>query len=646
MTIVSMRQNHVHTLLTIKTLVLKQVRSSVLKSVLKNVLGIEGTSCRNLFLADRRSILLVHGFENQSRKVCSLMKTRTLCKTAAVTIGASMISLSANSAEILVTADIATSTTWTKNNTYNLQGQRYILPGATLTIQAGTVVASDVGGSLAVTRDGRIDCVGTKLEPVIFTSKQDVATWTAGNPKTGTWRAVANEWGNVTVMGNAMIGKYGQGAVPTNTASPNGGNYANMEGLTASGSTDTRTFYGGGNDLDNSGRFEYVSLRYGGKVVGLGNELNGLSLGGIGRETKIDHIEIMNNVDDGIEIWGGCVDLKYVTIWNIGDDSLDVDHGWRGKIQFGLIVAGYSIPGAASGSGFCDSLVEMDGAAKSDAQPVTTACFYNLTLIGQPLSGRNGTKWRDNARAQFNNCIFMDIGSAVVRNDNTDGEATDGQTGYGYNGTLTFANTWTTNYNVYSTVNPYTNPAAAYQAQQSGKLIQYTDSVFYNNTNAAAYTEANARGVFAAANNNVLATAGSSPIAGITRGPNVISGTIVVQPVISLDPRAANDALTSVSSATSDTFFTNAQYRGAFGPNENWLCGWTAADAFGMSVAPPAGCASSCVADINVDGVVDAVDLSTVLSGWGSSGSSDINRDGNTNAADLTALLSGWGNCI
>ena len=65
-----------------------------------------------------------------------------------------------------------------------------------------------------------------------------------------------------------------------------------------------------------------------------------------------------------------------------------------------------------------------------------------------------------------------------------------------------------------------------------------------------------------------------------------------------------------------------------------------------MSVAPPAGCASSCVADINVDGVVDAVDLSSVLSGWGSSGSSDINRDGNTNAADLTALLSGWGNCI
>lgn len=574
------------------------------------------------------------------------MKTRTLCKTVAATIGASMISLSANSAEILVTADIATSTTWTKNNTYNLQGQRYILPGATLTIEAGTVVASDVGGSLAVTRDARIDCVGTKNEPVIFTSKQDVATWTAGNPKTGTWRAAANEWGNVTVMGNAYIGKYGAGAVTTNTAAPNAGNYANMEGLTASGSGDTRTFYGGGNDLDNSGRFEYVSLRYGGKVVGLGNELNGLSLGGVGKETKIDHIEIMNNVDDGIEVWGGTVDMKYVTIWNIGDDSFDVDQGWRGRVQFGLIVSGYCIAGAASGSGFPDSSVEMDGAEKSDAQPVTTTCFYNMTIIGQPLSGKAGTKFRDNARAQFNNCIFMDIGKEVVKNDNTDGEATGGQTGYGYNGTLTFADTWTTNYNVYSTVNPFSNPASAYTAQQAGKLIQYTDSVFYNNVNSAAYTEANARGVFAASNNNVLAVAGSSPIAAITRGPNVISGTVVVQPVISLDPRATNAAVTSVSTPIGDSFFTTAQYRGAFGPNENWLCGWTAADAFGMSVPPPTGCASSCPADINLDGIVNGTDLAGILSGWGSSGSSDINSDGTTNGVDLATLLSGWGNCI
>jgi len=551
----------------------------------------------------------------------------------------------ASAAEVLVSGDISTSTLWTKNNVYNLQGQIYVLPGATLTIEAGTVVASDLGGGLAITRNARLICFGTQNQPVIFTSKQDVATWTNGNPKTGTWRASANEWGNLTICGNAYIGKYGQGAVATNTAAPNAGNYANMEGLVSSGAGDTRTFYGGGDDFDDSGTLRYTSLRYGGKVVGLGNELNGLSLGGIGRETDIDHIEIMNNVDDGIEIWGGTVDLKYVSIWNVGDDSLDVDHGWRGRAQFGLIVSGYSIPGAAAGSGFPDAMLELDGAAKSDAQPVTTSTLYNFTLIGQPFAtGRNAIKFRDNARVQLRNSIIMDCPAAVIKNDNTDGEATDGQTGYGYNGTLTWAQTWTTNYNVYSPVNGFTNPAQAYQAQTSGKLIEFSDNVFFNNANSTAYTEANSRGVFDAANNNVLAAAGQSPIASITRGANVISGTLVVQPVIALDPRATNAATDAVATAPDNGFWTPADYRGAFGPNENWLCGWTAAHAYGMNVAPPSGCVLPNPADFNGDGVVDAVDLSEILSNWGSTtGAGDLTGDGVCDGLDLSFMFSAWG---
>lgn len=573
------------------------------------------------------------------------MKTRIRCHSLTAAVGVLLAVGSAHAAEVLVVGDIATSTTWTNNNTYNLQGQVYLLPGATLTIQAGTVIASDVGGALAITRDAKLICAGTPTAPVIFTSKQDVATWTGGDPTTGTWRAAANEWGNLTIMGNAYIGKYGQGAVGTNTAAPNAGNYANMEGLVASGGGDTRTRYGGGNDQDDSGTLKYVSLRYGGKVVGLGNELNGLSLGGIGQETDIDHIEIMNNVDDGIEIWGGKVDLKYFSIWNVGDDAFDVDHGWRGRAQFGLLVGGYSIPGAASGSGFLDSMCEIDGAAKSDAQPVTTACFYNMTIIGQPFSGKAGTKWRDNARAQFNNCIFMDIGTAVVQNDNTDGEATDGQTGYGFNGTLTWANTWTTNYNVYSGVNPFGNPAAAYTAQSAGKLIQYTDSVFFNNNGASAYTEANARGVFAAANNNVISPAGQSPVAALGRGPTVISGTVAVQPVISLDPRAANAAASSVAMAPNNGFFEQANYRGAFSTSQNWLCGWTAADAFGFSVPPPGGCVV-CEEDLNGDSVVDGADLGALLGNWGHGGVGDFDGNGTVDGADLGGLLGAWGSCF
>ena len=557
---------------------------------------------------------------------------------------------SANAAEILVTQDIATSTTWTADNTYNLQKQIYVLPGATLTIEPGTVIASttNLGGSLAICRGARIDARGTQADPIIFTSKADVATWVGGDSTTGTWRAAANEWGNITVMGRGYIGKYGTGAPAGNTASPSASNTIVMEGLVPAFAGDTTVEYGGGNDADDSGTLSYVSLRYGGKVIGLGNELNGLSLGGVGSNTVIDHIEIMNNVDDGIEIWGGKVNLNFFSIWNIGDDSLDVDQGWRGKCQFGLIVQGYSV-GAAQGSGIGDNAIEIDGAEKSDAQPVTTACAYNLTVIGQPISGDQGTAWRDNARMQFRNSIFMDLGEKAVSAENTDGEATGGQTGYGYNGTTSWIDTWTTDSSVTSTVNPFADPFTAYSAQQPGKLIDFKDCVFYRNVFASAYTEANARGVFTKGNNNVNAgsAAGDQPIVQIVRGTQVNPfGTLQMLPVIGLDPRAAGAATTSVGSAPNDGFFEAANYRGAFSPTENWLCGWTAADAFGYIIKPAGACAVQipCPADLNGSGTVDAADLASLLTGWNTT-AGDIDGSGTTDAADLAALLTAWGAC-
>jgi hypothetical protein len=565
-----------------------------------------------------------------------------------------LVAGAASAAEVLVTQNISTSTTWTADNTYNLQTQIYVLPGATLTIEPGTVIASttNLGGSLAICRGARIVANGTNESPIIFTSKADVATWTGGNPKTGTARVAMNEWGNLTVMGRAYIGKYGNGAASTNTAAPNAANFAQMEGLTGSSSTDPNVIYGGGDDLDSSGTFSYVSLRYGGKVIGLGNELNGLSLGGIGKETVIDHIEIYNNVDDGIEIWGGNVNLQYFSIWNIGDDSLDIDQGWRGKAQFGLIVQGYS-GNAAQGSGVGDNILEIDGAEKSDAQPVTTGVVYNLTCIGQTGStgGDTGVEFRDNANLQVRNSIFMDVGEQVFRNINTDGEATGGQTGYGHNGTLSYAARWTTPYNTYSSVNAFANPASAYQAQVDGNLIDVRDCVFYNNLNASAYTEANTYGVFTSGNNVNAGTSAANPtampIAAITKGTAVNpNGSLIIRPVTSIDPRAANAAVTSVGSAPNDGFFEQAQFRGAFSSTGNWLCGWTAVDAYGINVAPPGGCviAAPCPADLNGDGVVGGADLGALLSAWGSTGG-DVNDSGDTDGADLGIMLSAWGNC-
>jgi hypothetical protein len=499
-----------------------------------------------------------------------------LKKIALMLLVAAAAAGTANAGEVLVDADVVTSTTWTADNVYRLQKQIYVLPGATLTIEAGTRVESTagVGGSLAVCRGAKIYVNGTKDAPVVMTSTND----------DGTWREACTEWGNLTIMGDALIGGYSfGGTVQENTDGddlvryPHADNERQMEGLVAGPATD---FFGGANDDDDSGSISYLSLRYGGKVVGLTNELNGLSLGGIGRETEINHVEIMNNVDDGIEIWGGTVNLKYVSIWNIGDDSFDIDQGWRGKAQFGLIVQGYSIDDD-QGSGVGDNMVEMDGAEDSDGQPVTTGAIYNFTLIGQPLDGDGATAWRCNARMQFRNCVIMDCGEKVVRPDGDDG---DGQEPYGYNGTLSWAATWNTDADDIANATAGFNLGSysysdLYKSQDpDGKLIEITDTVFFSNTD---YNEADARGVFAAGNNNVKEPV-NMPIQGITRADAVLKGGKAMQRVTSLNPCAANDAVTSVGAAPADGFFTPAPFRGAFSKDHNWLAGWTAADEFGL----------------------------------------------------------------
>jgi hypothetical protein len=173
---------------------------------------------------------------------------------------------------------------------------------------------------------------------------------------------------------------------------------------------------------------------------------------------------------------------------------------------------------------------------------------------------------------------------------------------------LSWADTWTTDYshshNWAATVNAATpqpaagafnHPAVMYQAQTAGFLNEMTDSVFFSNAHTAAYTESNARGVTTAggsnpAKNNVVATA--SPIQSIARGAAVTRGGKTMLPVTFVNPLAANDSLVSAGTAPNDGFYTPANYRGAFGANDNWMSGWTAAAAYGMtnstSVAIPA----------------------------------------------------------
>ncbi len=559
----------------------------------------------------------------------------------------------ASAGEVLVTNDIATSTTWTADNTYNLQNQIFVLPGATLTIEAGTVIAStptaNGSGSLAVARGAQIFVNGTRENPVIMTSTNDVATWTAGDPKTGVWREAANEWGNLTIMGNAYISL----SCPTENSATCGDNQSPMEGLIPG----PNAIYGGTDDDDSSGSISFLSIRYGGRVLGLANELNGLSLGGLGRGTNIDHVEIMNNVDDGIEIWGGTVDLKYVNIWNVGDDSFDVDQGWRGRAQHGLIVQGYSLD-ASQGSGVGDNIFEIDGAEDGNARPVTQAAIYNFTVMGQPApgAGDGGTAWRDNARVQYRKCIFMDLGERLVRFD----DAADGcTTGYGGGPDgLSWLQTWSTPFD-----GGINCPEGSTGGQVDGMLAEISDSVFFNNQDPAAYTEAENVGVFNESMDNVLipgfepadqpivfqerqiADADGDGLPGVTRG-----GKIMLR-VLSLDPRAANEATSAANPMSADPFFDMTNYRGGFSPDENWLCNWSAADAFGFIVAPEGVCvdnaAPKCPTDLDNDGSTGASDLAALLAAWGPNEGdpADLDGDGTVGAADLAGLLAAWGAC-
>jgi hypothetical protein len=467
----------------------------------------------------------------------------------------------AGAADIDVTENITTSQLWTADNVYHLKSVVYVEPGASLTIQPGTLIRGNTASALVIAKGAQIFAMGSKNKPIIMTSEEDDLM---------TWRPSCEEWGNLTIMGDALISATLDG---DGTGQPDGTDTAQMEGLEASFPGDTLPLYGGNNDDDDSGVISHVSLRYGGKVLSIANELNGMSLGGVGRGTDMDHIEIMNNVDDGIEIWGGTLNLKYVSIWNIGDDSFDLDQGFRGKVQFGLIVQGYCGQNS-QGSGIGDNCFEMDGAEDATAQPFGSALIYNFTTVGQPFDGDQGTEWRDNMRAQFHNCVFMDIGDKAVKDGGTGGDGG----GYGSANVPTMESLFANPFDDYPSNTAGIDPLALYPNFTSGNWCQFTDTVFHNMAETDSLTTF---GVMDESNRNMISD--MLPIQEITRAePEVVGGKAMAL-VTFLNPRAANDAATADATAPDDGFFTPVSYKGAFSPDDNWLKGWTAAHAYGMT---------------------------------------------------------------
>lgn len=281
---------------------------------------------------------------------------------------------------LLVNTNITSNTTWETGKTYVLGGRITVTSGNTLTIQPGVIVKGEVGSgsnatALIIARGGKIDAQGTATSPIIFTTVADeILPGQIASPNLDP--DLSGLWGGLIVLGNAKASLAGDVTE------------VQIEGIPPS---DTNGLYGGSNDEDNSGTIKYISIRHGGANIGEGNEINGLTLGGVGSGTVIENVEVIANQDDGIEWFGGSVSVKNAIVWNAGDDALDTDQAWSGTLDNFIVVAG----------GETDHCLEIDGPEGSYNAGHT---LKNGTIIGNAVAEM--ADFRDGARGTFENLYF------------------------------------------------------------------------------------------------------------------------------------------------------------------------------------------------------------------------------------------------
>lgn len=276
----------------------------------------------------------------------------------------------------------ASEVTWNANTTYVLNGFVFVNDGQTLNIEPGTVIKGQTGSqasasALIVARGGTINAVGTAALPIVFTSVSDEIT--NADIVAGIYSSpnltpdIQGLWGGLIILGKAPV-----------SASTS---EVQIEGIPSS---ESRGKYGGTDATDNSGQLAYVSVRHAGTNIGAGNEINGITFGGVGSGTTVNHVEVVANADDGIEWFGGSVDVSNVVIWNVGDDGLDTDQDWLGTCSNFLIVSpngsAFELDGpegATSDGGVhtfingtvyagsdIDHLVDLDGSTNAELQNI------------------------------------------------------------------------------------------------------------------------------------------------------------------------------------------------------------------------------------------------------------------------------------
>ena len=297
---------------------------------------------------------------------------------------------------------------WTNDRIWIMNGKVVVRAGGSLTIEAGTIIKAQNGQgveatALVIAAGASIHAIGTEDSPIIFTDIEDSIDYGDGVISLNRKPTDTGKWGGIIILGNAVVGE--------------DGGSDDIEGIAEGYDW---TSYGGNDDADSSGSFSYVSIRHSGTQLAGGDEIQGLTLGGIGSGTILNNIEVVGSNDDGIEIFGGAAQISNIVILNQRDDAIDLDEGFRGILSNVLIVM-------RSNS---DNPFEIDGTEDSTGTIGGSFTINDATVYANtaPESGKNFLgDWKSDATGFTNNVVFKNIDGLAIKGIDADtytGEAT------------------------------------------------------------------------------------------------------------------------------------------------------------------------------------------------------------------------------
>ncbi len=438
-------------------------------------------------------------------------------------------------ADSIIQGYITSTVTLSNTKLYQLNKVVYVEDGATLRLEPGTVVMGDPNNvsAICVNRGGKIYAKGTANQPIVFTSG-----YSAGSRDRG-------DWGGLLIMGKATT---------------NLGEAAIEGGIADAAKKDA--WYGAVNgvndDNDSSGVLEYVRIEFAGIAESPDNELNSLTMGGVGRKTVINHVQTSYNGDDAFEWFGGTVNAKYLIAYNTIDDDMDTDNGFSGKVQHVLIKRFSGIADQSNSEAF-----ESDNDSKaSEKQPFTRPVFANVTVVG-PIAD---TSWTAGTGENKYNAKFLTV-AQIRRNSRMN---LVNSVLIGFPGGLEM-----------------TNQNSVRAAENDSIMVRYNDfygiknnKFFYfgSGTNASTTVDANWLSKSEFGNNFINKAGNTGTHAGLT---NAFPGTLAeFNPMPTAQANYMTSANWTASNAAvnlADSYFDKVPYRGAFG-TERWDMPWAEYD--------------------------------------------------------------------